>query len=171
MLADTILCENDYDVHHQIQLPLGAGITVDTQEDTWELLLKAPDAVAQILPVGLPEWKSGCRQGNLEVKRRMVNIEQSGQSRLFVPLFIDLSPKRSQGKVTWRQLSVGEKRENITPNVAAGFRVHIAKEQWLIYRSLDRIIPRTVLGQNLLCEYHVSRFLESGMTKPLIEVQ
>ena len=171
LLADTILCEQECGIQHQIQLPLGAGITVDTQEDTWELLLKAPDAVARILPVGLPEWKSGCRQGSLSVKRRVVNIEQSGQTRLFVPLFIDLSPKRSRSKLTWRQLSVGEKRENISSGIAAGFRVHIAKEQWLVYRSLDRVIPRTVLGQNLLCEYHVSRFMESGMTKPLIEVQ
>ena len=171
LLADTILCNHECSVHHQIQLPLGAGVTVDAQEETWELLLKAPKAISRILPIGLPEWKSGCRQGNLAVKRRVVNIEQSGQTRLFVPLFIDLSPKRSRSKLTWRQLSVGEQRKNVSPDNAAGFRVHIAKKQWLIYRSLNRVTPRTVLGQNLLCEYHVSRFLESGMTKPLIEVQ
>ena len=70
-----------------------------------------------------------------------------------------------------RQLAVGENRRNLAFNVAAGFRVQIGQEQWLIYRSLDRVIPRTVLGQNLLCEYHVSQFLPTGIAKPLIEVQ
>lgn len=171
VIADAILCNQESALQHQIELPLGAGMTVDSQEDTWELMLKSPNALARILPLGLAEWRTGCRNGKLGVKRRLISLEQTGCTRTFVPLFIDLSPKRARRKITWRQLAVGENRQNMPFNVAAGFRVQVGQEQWLIYRSLDRVIPRTVLGQNLLCEYHVSRFQPTGIAKPLIEVQ
>lgn len=171
VIADAVLCNQEKALQHQMELPLGAGMTVDSQEDTWELMLKSPNALARILPIGLAEWKTGCRNGKLEVKRRSISLEQTGYTRAFVPLFIDLSPKRASRKLTWRQLAVGENRRNQAFNVAAGFRIQIGQEQWLIYRSLDRVIPRTVLGQNLLCEYHVGRFLPTGNAKPLIEVQ
>ncbi|OUT63829.1 MAG: hypothetical protein CBB70_13285 [Planctomycetaceae bacterium TMED10] len=171
VIADAIFCNQDSALQHRIELPLGEGVTVDSQEDTWELMLKSPNALARILPLGLAEWRTGCRNGKLGVKRRLISLEQTGYARAFVPLFIDLSPKRAGRQITWRQLAIGENRQNMPFNVAAGFRVQVGQKQWLIYRSLDRVIPRTVLGQNLLCEYHVSRFQSTGIAKPLLEVQ
>ena len=171
LVADAVISRSDMPIHHRIDFPLGDGMTVDSEQDSWELTLKDPQTRARVLPLGLPEWRAGCRHGSLQVKRRSLSIEQTGHTRLFIPLFIDLSPKRASRKLTWRRLSIGENRRNLSPDVAVGYRVQIGREQWLIYRSLDRPTPRTVLGQNLLCEFHVSRFLPSGDAEPLIEVQ
>ena len=171
LIADTILANDNTPISHTLHLPLGDQVTVDSDQDTWEVSLKAPQMVSRLLPLGLPEWKTGTRTGSLKIQRRRLNLQQTGNSRLFVPLFIDLSPKRSKKKLTWRRLAVGEERRNVPPDVAVGYRVQIGDEQWLIYRSLIEPTPRTLLGQNLLCEYHVSRFLPSGEVEPLIEVQ
>ena len=171
LVADAVISRSDMPIHHRIDFPLGDGMTVDSEQGSWELTLKDSQTRARVLPLGLPEWKAGCRHGSLQVKRRSLRIEQTGHTRLFVPLFIDLSPKRAGKKLTWRRLSIGENRRNLSPDVAVGYRVQIGREQWLIYRSLDRPTPRTVLGQNLLCEFHVSRFLPSGDAESLIEVQ
>jgi hypothetical protein len=171
LVADAVISRSEMPIHHRIDFPLGDGITVDSEHDSWELTLQAPQALARVLPLGLPEWKAGCRHGSLKVKQRSLSIEQTGHTRLFVPLFIDLSPKRGSRKLTWRRLAIGENRRNLPPHIAVGYRVQVGREQWLIYRSLDRPTPRTVLGQNLLCEFHVSRFLPSGEAESLIEVQ
>ncbi len=171
LIADTILANENTPISHTLHLPLSDQVTVDSEQDTWEVSLKAPHMVSRLLPLGLPEWKTGTRTGSLTIQRRRLNLQQSGNSRLFVPLFIDLSPKRSKKKLTWRRLAVGEDRRNVAPDVAVGYRVQIGDEEWLIYRSLIEPTPRSLLGQNLLCEYHVSRFLPSGDVEPLIEVQ
>jgi hypothetical protein len=98
-------------------------------------------------------------------------MEHSGVGRLFAPLFFDLSRKRNSRPLTWRQLAVGQMRQNVSDNQAVGFRVQIGQEQWLLYRSLTEAANRTVLGQNLMGELHVSRFLKTGEVEELIEVQ
>ena len=130
-----------------------------------------PRAIARVLPLWLPEWRNGKSLGSLEVHQRGLVLEQKGVQRLFSPLFIDLSPKRVAKPLTWRQLSVGYLRENVPLHQAVGYRIQVGREQWLLYRSLTDPVSRTLLGQNLLCELHMSRFLDSGDVEELIEVQ
>jgi hypothetical protein len=68
-------------------------------------------------------------------------------------------------------LSVGNMRKIEPPEAAVSYRVQIGDEQWLIYRSLTPRENRTVLGQNLMCEMHVSRFLENGDVEELLELE
>ena len=136
LMADAVIADEHSKLSHTIEIPLGDKITVDNQRDSWEMSLKAPQTLSRVLPLGLPEWKSGSRFGDFNIQRRSLLVHQMGVSRLFVPLFFDLSPKRSKKKLTWRRLSVGEERVNVGADVAVGYRVQIGNEQWLIYRSL-----------------------------------
>ena len=64
-----------------------------------------------------------------------------------------------------------ELRKNLPRHLAAGYRVQVGNSQWLIYRSLTPAANRTILGQNLMCEMHVSRFLPTGDVEELIEIE
>ena len=158
-------------IEYTSSLPLADGITVDIEKETPDMILKGPGALARVLPLWLPEWRTGGGNGSLEVQQQSLVLRHAGQSRLLTPLFFDLSPKRVTKPLTWRQLAVAEMRKNIPANEAAGFRVQIGRQQWLIYRSLTGSANRTLLGQNLCCELYVSRFLISGDVEPLIEIQ
>ena len=62
-------------------------------------------------------------------------------------------------------------RRNVSGDVAVGYRVEIGAKQWLIYRSLDPTANRSILGQDLICEFHVSRLLRTGEVEELLEIQ
>jgi len=171
ILADAVLCDEPESLEYRSRLPLGDKITIHPASDTREMTLKSPRPVAQVLPLWLPEWRSGKNSGLLDIQQHQIVMEHSGRGRLFTPLFFDLSPKRFSRPLTWRQLAVGHNRKNVTRDEAVGYRVQIGSEQWLMYRSLTESLNRTVLGQNLMCELHVSRFLETGDVEELIEVQ
>ncbi len=171
ILADAVLCEKADPIEYRSHLPLADEMTTHLEADTCELTLKSPQPCTRILPLWLPEWRSANGHGKLDVQQRHILMEHSGVGRLFAPLFFDLSRKRNSRPLTWRQLAVGQMRQNVSDNQAVGFRVQIGQEQWLLYRSLTEAANRTVLGQNLMGELHVSRFLKTGEVEELIEVQ
>ena len=90
---------------------------------------------------------------------------------MFAPLFVDLSRKRLDKPLTWRQLTVGQLREIVPADVAVGYRVQVGKTQWLMYRSLAPAAIRTVLGQNLMHEFLVGRFHADGHVETLLEIE
>jgi hypothetical protein len=71
---------------------------------------------------------------------------------------LDFSAKRFDKQRTWRQLAVAESLKNVSPDVAIGYRIQSNKEQWLMYRSLDKAGNRTVMGQNYSSEQVVGTF-------------
>ena len=54
--------------------------------------------------------------------------------------------------------------------MAVGYRVAVAKRQWLIYRSLAAKANRTLLGHNLSSELLVARFAPDGEVETLVEI-
>ena len=99
-------------------------------------------------------------------------LKQRGvASRLEVPLFIDLDPRQRTKPYTWRQLTVAEDLQVQPRDVATGYRVQIGRRQWMFYRSLAAKRIRTVLGQNLGCEYICGRFHTNGSVETLIEIE
>jgi len=171
ILTDAVLCDQPDPIGYRSQLPLTDEMTAHLEADTREMTLKSPQPCTRILPLWLPEWRTAHGNGKMDVQNRRIVMEHSGNGRLFAPLFFDLSRKRHSRPLTWRQLAVGQLRHNVSRNQAVGFRVQIGQEQWLLYRSLTEVANRTVLGQNLMCELHVSRFLKTGEVEELIEVQ
>ena len=59
----------------------------------------------------------------------------------------------------------------VSPEVAAGYRVQYGEFQWLFYRALESIAPRTLLGQHLNFEFYAARFLPDGGTEDLLALE
>ena len=87
------------------------------------------------------------------------------------PLLIDLDKKRLDEQLTWRHLSIAERRELQPADIAVGYRAQIGTRQWLFYRSLAAPAARTVLGQNLSTEFLAARFKQEGETDILVEIE
>ena len=159
----------------QTRLVLNPSLQWTQNDDSREIHAIRPNAKASsaaILPLALPEWQTSANRSNrFQIARDALvctcTIPGDGA---FVPLFCDLSPKRSDKALTWRQLSIGEKREPVPSYAASGFRVQIAESQWLIYRSLTPPVPRTVLGHHLNDEFLVARFTAEGTIEDLVRI-
>ena len=98
-------------------------------------------------------------------------LEQSGHRRLYAPLWIDCDARRIGRPLTWRQLTVADTRRNLPPQQAAGFRVQSGDEQWLLYRALDAVRNRTLLGCNVSCGFLLGRIRRSGEVARTVEIE
>lgn len=171
-LADAVLGRRRGRLRYRAALGLGERVSMEGARHTREGRLKVRGARALVLPLALPEWRSDGRVGTLEASgRRLELAEWAEGSCLFAPLFVDLKPRRLTGRCTWRQLTVAENLAVQAPDVAAGFRVLVGQDQWLIYRALARKGNRTLLGHNLSTEFLVARFLRNGQVEPLVEIE
>jgi hypothetical protein len=73
--------------------------------------------------------------------------------------------------LTWRQMTVADTRRNLPRHQAAGFRVQVGVEQWLLYRALDAARNRTVLGCNVSAEFLLGRIRRSGEVARTLEIE
>jgi hypothetical protein len=172
-LADAVLSQQPGSIDYCGALPLASGVCFQTPEETVEGQLIAGTPQVQILPLALSEWKSDRRLGSLQMTDRALELRQSGAGPcLLAPLLFDLKPKRFDKPLTWRQLTVAEQREIVSPGEAVGYRFQIGKRQWLVYRSLSNLRSRSVLGQNVNKEFLLARFdRETGDAETLLEVE
>jgi hypothetical protein len=165
----------------QSTLMLPPPIGVEACEETTEIFgcdLK-PRFLA--LPLGLSEWRHGEHggRGSLVANgQRLILSQTSSVSRLYAPLWLDLDARRlkqlrgqpQEAQRTWRQLTVADTRERLTNDQAVGYRVQAARDQWLVYRTLDESRNRTLLGCNLSCEFFAGRFGTDGEAVRSMEV-
>lgn len=159
-------------IEYESSWPLSAAITFRPASDTWEGTLAGKKPLARIVPLALPEWKSERAAGTLrELDGRVVYSRAANARRLHAPLWVDLDPARARRPLTWRRLTVGEQLRIQPADVAAGYRVAVGKEQWVVYRSLAPQGNRTLLGQNLATEFLCARFLPTGFVERLIEIE
>jgi hypothetical protein len=128
---------------------------------------------AQLLPLALAEWKAERGTGALQTIDRSLELRQSGIGPcLFAPLLVDFKTKRFDKPLTWRQLTVADQRQIVSPGEAVGYRIQIGNRQWLVYRSLRDLRNRSVLGQNVNREFLLARFDgKSGDAETLLEVE
>jgi len=184
-LADSVSKNGAGEIDYRLKLPLVNGIDVIRENGTRELYLssKGKGIQALVLPLSLPEWSAERCRGMLSTTRdesllgaEALNIESTVQlesdgGALYCPMFIDLSPKRSRAKRTWRSLTVAERLEIVRPEVAAAFRVQVGEDQWLFYRALRSIGNRTFMGQNFSGDFFVGKFEQDGSVQDLIEIE
>lgn len=171
LLADSVIGQRGERIDYRGDLQMAEGVTFLPQVETSEGQLDCRQRSALVLPLALPEWRSDRRFGQLHSDQRRLTLEQQGTGRsLFAPLLIDLDAKRANSQRTWRQLTVAQDRNILPGHTAAAFRVQIAAEQWLFYRSLTGRANRTVLGHNLVTEFLAARFTQGGTTKQLLEI-
>jgi hypothetical protein len=142
------------------RIPLGAGVKLQPEKETREAMLVSGDeAVAGLVPLDLAEWRDDPRGGELISTGDALVLTRQRQGRNAASfLWFDFSAPRFAKQRTWRQLTVAESLKNVTPDVAIGYRVQAAKQQWFIYRSLEKLGNRTLMGQNLSCEMLVGKY-------------
>lgn len=158
---------------YSASLPLVDGVEFAGERETRDGLLVAGDAAWRVLPLGLAEWRSEPRGGELAaVDGRLAwSASRSGVS-ITSPLLIDLQSKRSRKQCTWRQLTIAEALEIQTPDAAVGYRAQSGKDQWLFYRSLAERANRTLLGQNTASEFFAAVFdPDAGSVEELVEIE
>jgi hypothetical protein len=158
-------------LHYGSSLRLAAGLDADPAEETRELFVFDTRMRMMALPLALPEWRVG-QGGRLEATAAGLSLsQQTPGSRLYAPLWLDCDPGRIGRPLTWRQLTVADTRINLPPWQAAGFRVQVGLEQWLVYRSLDAPRNRTLLGCNVSCDFLLGRVKPRGDIKRVLEIQ
>ncbi|MCR5163112.1 MAG: hypothetical protein K6C40_03745 [Thermoguttaceae bacterium] len=158
----------------QTALPIFPASKVYATEDSLELFAgNSNGPCAVFLPLALPEWREKLTRGNdFRVENGSICADyQTEKSALYAPIFIDLDPQRMGAALTWRQLKVGEKLQNVPPHRAAGFRVQIDDAQWLFFRSLAECCNRSVLGHNPNSETYFGIFKPDGNTEAILDVE
>lgn len=158
------------DLRLSATLPVANGLEVEPADETREVYLYDTAMRCLALPLGLPEWRAGDR-GEFAVTPEGLALEQQGRGRLFAPVWLDCDQRRLGEQVTWRQLTVADTRINLPPSMAAGHRVQVGLDQWLLYRSLDASRNRTLLGCNVACEFLLGRITPDGTVQRAIEIE
>ena len=173
-VADALLGPQAGDVSYRCDWPIAENLRVVSEDETAECTLAAGKRkLVRVLPLALPEWKCDTRRhGALTPNNDKLTLELEGQAqRLYAPLVFDLDTDRMKYPFTWRQLTVARELEHVPRDVAVGYRVQLRLDQWLIYRSLDAVASRTVLGQNFFLEFVCGRFDHGGEVEALVEVE
>lgn len=177
-IADAILAPGLSRMEYRSSIPLTKQFASSSSKNsaarsTNEIGLVSKKQRAVVLPLALSEWASEKRNGTLRIDNGQLAynvIRQQGAS-LYAPLWIDLNEDRFGEDLTWRHLSVAEQRQNISQDMAAGYRVQIGKKQWLVYRALASKANRTILGHNLITEFLLAKFGKKGKITPVMQVE
>jgi hypothetical protein len=153
-------------------LHLTSGLDAESTTETREVLLFDTTVRAAALPLALPEWRSASGRGSLSPdSQKLALSHETPGTRFYSPLWLDLDPSRVGQPLTWRQLTVADTRLILPAHQAAGFRVQVGQDQWLLYRSLDAPRNRTLLGCNVSCDFLVGRIKRNGVVKRLLEIE
>lgn len=173
LVADLIVPATTSRIDYRGSWPLAPGVSGLHESETREVYLVDDQSIQSlVLPLALPEWKVGASDDRLGFDEGRLVLTQSTEGKgLYAPLFFDLSPIRSKKKRTWRQLTVAEDLRILRRDEACAFRVHVDKQQWLLYRSVASVGNRTYLGENVVSEFAFSRFSKNGNSDLLLAIQ
>lgn len=181
-LADTIAGERSGRIDYRGRIPLGPTIAGRAASDSREWFLQEREGVsaprggannlALVLPLYLPEWKASASRGELSCDAGEITWSHRGEGvALCAPLWVAADRALLRREFTWRSLTVAENLQPVSADVAVGYRVQFGASQWLLYRTLSRRGSRSVLGQNVLCDFLASRFTSAGKQESLVEIE
>jgi len=174
LIADVVMCSEPTEtIEYRASLPLARGVKFTQANESNEGHLIAGRRRATAIPLPLAEWQADRRAGHLDVTADggvAMHLTGAGQN-LYAAWLIDFSAGRLSRRLTWRHLTVAEYLVPQPTSVAAGYRIAIGDEQWLLYRSLAKSSNRTLLGHNLSTHMLLARFHETGEVEPLLEVE
>lgn len=177
-VADALLHSQPTTWEYVAQLPLAPGVAGQGEMETREARLLHSRAAAgsptagRVLPLALGEWRADRAGGDLECLENQLQLRLRSLGRaLYVPLWLDLDPRRAKRPLTWRRLTVAERLRIAPADVAVGYRVQVGRQQWVVYRSLAHRCDRTVLGAHVVSEFLLGRFTPGGTVEPLVEVE
>lgn len=173
LIADALLGCEPADLAIELTLPAAESTLFAGEVETSEGRVLTGRRRRLIVPLGISEWASDRRRGELTASEESVTLRQTARqaAALYAPLCLVLDPRRAGRAVTWRQLTIGENLQIQSADRAVGYRVQLGKEQWLIYRSLTARANRTLLGVNLQTNFLFGRFLRNGEVERLMEIE
>ena len=173
LVADVIVPRSASRIDYRCGWPLAAGVEGMHESETREVYLTRDKKIhSLVLPLALPEWKTGRTDDHLVFQEGRMCLNQGIDGLgLYVPLFFDLSPQRSMKKRTWRQVTVAENMNKVARDVACAYRVQLDKQQWIFYRIVSSLGNRTFMGENVSSEFFLGRFSRNGKVKQLIEIE
>ncbi|MGB7342791.1 MAG: hypothetical protein WBD20_01130 [Pirellulaceae bacterium] len=180
MWADCVLPRDDKPgngdplktIRYASRFPLAAGTQTTPEAETRELYLGQKSNQALAIPLSASEWRTGQTDTTLRVTDDdHLLLSSKGNDRLFVPLWFDFTRRRFKRKRTWRQLTIADDLRIVRHNEAAGFRIQLGSEQWLLYRSLHGSRTRSVLGKHLIADFYAGRFyMNDGSVEAIVSV-
>lgn len=146
-------------IRYQSHFPLAGGTSIDPEPETRDVFLSDGKRRALVMPISAAEWRVGPTSAKLEATdESSMTLAANGKGRLYAPLWIDFSQRRFKRKRTWRQLTVVDDLRLCGREEAAGYRIQVGSEQWMVYRTLGHAATRSVLGKHLIADFFASRF-------------
>lgn len=173
VINSAVHAEGATEIQYSSTLPISVRCRCEEDSATRELALFVSDQRVRVFPLSIPQSKVEQARGAVTVRENQFVVEQrSTGGHLFTSTVLDWSPQRMHKPVEWSRLTVAQ-NGNIEPHhQAAGFRLRVKRDQWLLYHSLVAPdIPRTVMGLHTLNETVYARFTAKGEFEPLIEVE
>lgn len=155
------------------KLPLAPQVEVEPETTTRSVHLRAGSVQGRVFPLALPQSRVFSTPHQLDVAPGSLVLRQTVPGTgLMAPLIFDWDPTRSRQPAEWRSLTVTENGRIVRADVAAGFRLRIGDDQWLVYRSLKRArTARAVLGHHTPHETVIARFTPQGDAEPLLMIE
>ncbi|WP_145170025.1 hypothetical protein [Rubripirellula lacrimiformis] len=140
------------------RLPIADGISPDPEPETREIFLADGKRRAMIVPLAANEWRVGPTSATLTTSEdNSLVFTAEGKGRLYCPLWMDCSQRRFKRKRTWRPLTVVDNLRVCRKDEAAGYRIQVGSEQWMVYRTLGEPKTRSILGKHLIADFFASR--------------
>ncbi len=172
LLSDTVFAKQpDNLIELRWELPLAGQWKEKKRRERRELFLKNNSLRLCCIPLGLPQDRVARADGVLEFNQNRLCLNQTGQHRLTMPLFLDWSPARKKSVCDWNRLTVTENRTSVSASDAFAARCRIGKHQWLYLRNMEFSgLPRAVLGMHTDAESVIAEFPSTGIAERLVEV-
>ncbi|MFO0818833.1 MAG: hypothetical protein U1A77_12875 [Pirellulales bacterium] len=171
-LADAVLGEGPGEMEYRGFLPLQQGVSYVPAADSHDGRIADSRSLATVLPLALPEWRASASAGSLETDGSSLIGSIRGQGRgLYMPLVVACNRPHQRQPFTWRRLTVAEWLHPVSSDVACGYRTQFGRNQLLFYRSLAPAANRTVLGQNVACDFLAAEFKADGTARPIVRIE
>jgi hypothetical protein len=173
VLADSVVASTAAKIVYHARWSLAAGMSGDHETATQAGTIRGKAGSARVYPLALPSERFRQTSDRLTSGSGTLELTQHQPGKaLYAPLVIDWAPERRRSALLWRRLTVSELRRPVAADVAAGFRLQVGREQWLIYHSLQNTgEARSVLGHHTWYETVIGSFRRNGDVDPLIQIE
>ena len=178
LIGDSVFADTGAKIQYESRLPVADGLKTLPEPETREIIVADTKPRALVLPINLPEWRSGFAHdgslpvGQLETDDEHLRYGCQGESRLYAPLWIDFERRRYSRPRTWRNLTVASNLEVAAPGEAVASRIQLGSEQWLVFRALGAPNAWTFCGKHIAADFFCGRFdPEDGDVEELVTVE
>jgi hypothetical protein len=171
--ADSVIMPGARQIDYRAQWPIAAGLRFRPEPASRAVRLRGTRTAARVFPLALPAERGHSTADQLTGEGGALELIQQGRgSALHAPLVVDWSPARHGLPAFWRGLTVSERSQTLSADVAVGYRLQIKAAQWLFFHSLQNSgEPRAVLGHHTWSETVIGPFRRSGAVDPWIVVE